>query len=55
MHPNDVSLMKFKGHLTLVTLIRCGLSPALTGSRYLYAGERASGVPCLPELWRRGR
>lgn len=38
-HPNDVSLMKYKGHATLITLIRCGFSPRLSGSRFIYVGS----------------
>jgi WD repeat-containing protein 23 len=39
-HPYDQSLMTYKGHLVLRTLIRCYFSPlASTGQRYIYTGS----------------
>ena len=39
-HPQDCSVMTFKGHLVLQTLIRCHFSPSeTTGSQYLYSGS----------------
>ncbi|KAG6551331.1 hypothetical protein Mapa_007117 [Marchantia paleacea] len=39
-HPYDVSLMTYKGHKVLKTLIRCYFSPAhSTGQRYIYTGS----------------
>ncbi|CAK9218686.1 unnamed protein product [Sphagnum troendelagicum] len=39
-HPNDQSLMTYKGHLVLRTLIRCYFSPlASTGQKYIYTGS----------------
>ncbi|BBN04407.1 DDB1- and CUL4-associated factor 11 [Marchantia polymorpha subsp. ruderalis] len=39
-HPYDVSLMTYKGHQVLKTLIRCYFSPAQsTGQRYIYTGS----------------
>ncbi|KAF8640446.1 hypothetical protein AX17_000110 [Amanita inopinata Kibby_2008] len=39
-HPNDCSVMTYRGHSVLRTLIRCHFSPAeTTGSQYLYSGS----------------
>ncbi|KAI9290982.1 WD40 repeat-like protein, partial [Neoconidiobolus thromboides FSU 785] len=39
-HPDDVSVMTYKGHEVLSTLIRCHFSPAAsTGQKYLYTGS----------------
>ncbi|KAG8837120.1 hypothetical protein FRB91_011162 [Serendipita sp. 411] len=39
-HPHDCSVMSYRGHRVLRTLIRCNFSPAeTTGSRYLYSGS----------------
>lgn len=39
-HPNDCSVMTYRGHKVLKTLIRCGFSPAeSTGQRYVYSGS----------------
>ncbi|GAA5919452.1 hypothetical protein JCM1841_002402 [Sporobolomyces salmonicolor] len=39
-HPHDVSVMTYRGHKVLRTLIRCHWSPvATTGQRYLYTGS----------------
>ncbi|KAF6262050.1 WD40-repeat-containing domain protein [Scenedesmus sp. NREL 46B-D3] len=44
VHPGDVSLMTYRGHAVLQTLIRSYFSPAhTTGQRYIYAGS-AKGV-----------
>jgi hypothetical protein len=44
VHPGDVSLMTYRGHAVLQTLIRAYFSPAhTTGQRYIYAGS-AEGV-----------
>ena len=39
-HPLDTSVMTYKGHAVLRTLIRCHFSPAeSTGSSYIYSGS----------------
>ncbi|EJT99877.1 WD40 repeat-like protein [Dacryopinax primogenitus] len=39
-HPKDCSVMTFRGHTVLRTLIRCHFSPAATtGSSYVYSGS----------------
>ncbi|KIO08498.1 hypothetical protein M404DRAFT_133750 [Pisolithus tinctorius Marx 270] len=39
-HPNDCSVMTYRGHAVLRTLIRCNFSPAeTTGSKYIYSGS----------------
>lgn len=39
-HPLDCSVMSYRGHSVLRTLIRCNFSPAeTTGSRYIYSGS----------------
>ncbi|QIW99292.1 hypothetical protein AMS68_004810 [Peltaster fructicola] len=39
-HPHDCSLVTFRGHRVLKTLIRCHFSPALsTDQRYVYSGS----------------
>lgn len=39
-HPNDCSLVTYRGHSVHRTLIRCHFSPPTsTGSRYLYTGS----------------
>jgi WD repeat-containing protein 23 len=39
-HPDDHSLMTYRGHAVLQTLIRAYFSPAhTTGQRYIYAGN----------------
>ncbi|EIN13833.1 WD40 repeat-like protein [Punctularia strigosozonata HHB-11173 SS5] len=39
-HPNDCSVMTYRGHAVLRTLIRCHFSPAeTTGSQYIYSGS----------------
>ena len=38
-HPNDISLVQFRGHTVLQTLIRAYFSPKSTGGRYIYAGS----------------
>ena len=39
-HPKDCSVMTYRGHQVLRTLIRCNFSPAeTTGSQYLYSGS----------------
>jgi len=40
-HPKDCSVMTYRGHSVLQTLIRCHFSPAeTTGSQYLYSGSQ---------------
>lgn len=40
VHPNDVSVMTYRGHKVTSTLIRCHFSPAAsTGQKYLYSGS----------------
>ena len=44
-HRRDASLMTFRGHSVLQTLIRCYFSPAgSTGQRYIYSGSRDGDV-----------
>ncbi|KAF8665431.1 hypothetical protein AX16_000450 [Volvariella volvacea WC 439] len=39
-HPNDCSVMTYRGHAVLQTLIRCHFSPAeTTGGQYIYSGS----------------
>ncbi|CAA7264768.1 unnamed protein product [Cyclocybe aegerita] len=39
-HPKDCSVMTYRGHAVLRTLIRCHFSPAeTTGSQYIYSGS----------------
>ncbi|CAJ0745438.1 4474_t:CDS:10 [Entrophospora sp. SA101] len=38
-HPQNVSVMTYRGHSVLRTLIRCHFSPASTGHSYLYTGS----------------
>ncbi|KAL4069807.1 WD40-repeat-containing domain protein [Scleroderma yunnanense] len=39
-HPNDCSVMTYRGHAVLRTLIRCNFSPAeTTGGKYIYSGS----------------
>lgn len=39
-HPNDCSVMTYRGHAVLRTLIRCHFSPiATTGQNYIYSGS----------------
>jgi DDB1- and CUL4-associated factor 11 len=44
-HPNDNSLVTFRGHRVLRTLIRCHFSPpGSTNSRYVYSGSQDGKV-----------
>lgn len=44
-HPHDCSVVTFKGHQVLRTLIRCHFSPpGSTDSRYVYTGSRDGHV-----------
>jgi len=44
-HPNDNSLITFRGHRVLRTLIRCHFSPpGSTNSRYVYSGSEDGKV-----------
>lgn len=44
-HPNDNSLVTFRGHKVLRTLIRCHFSPpGSTDSRYVYSGSQDGSV-----------
>lgn len=44
-HPNDVSIMTYRGHRVLQTLIRAFFSPATTtGQRYIYSGSADGAV-----------
>ncbi|KAH0838129.1 WD40-repeat-containing domain protein [Lanmaoa asiatica] len=39
-HPNDCSVMTYRGHAVLRTLIRCNFSPIeTTGGQYIYSGS----------------
>lgn len=44
-HPDDCSLVTFRGHRVLKTLIRCHFSPpGSTDSRYVYSGSEDGSV-----------
>uniref|UniRef100_A0A0D6R1N9 Uncharacterized protein n=1 Tax=Araucaria cunninghamii TaxID=56994 RepID=A0A0D6R1N9_ARACU len=44
-HPYDQSLMTYRGHAVLRTLIRCYFSPAFsTGQKYIYTGSHDGSV-----------
>ncbi|CAI2188948.1 6385_t:CDS:10 [Funneliformis geosporum] len=44
-HPQDVSVMTYRGHSVLKTLIRCHFSPSnTTGQRFLYTGSEDGRV-----------
>ena len=44
-HPHDCSLVTFRGHSVLKTLIRCHFSPpGSTNSRYVYSGSEDGSV-----------
>ena len=44
-HPHDCSLVTFRGHSVLKTLIRCHFSPpGSTNSRYVYSGSEDGNV-----------
>lgn len=44
-HPHDCSLVTFRGHRVLKTLIRCHFSPpGSTNSRYVYSGSEDGSV-----------
>ena len=44
-HPHDCSLVTFRGHRVLKTLIRCHFSPSgSTNSRYVYTGSEDGSV-----------
>ncbi|CAG8534145.1 7320_t:CDS:10 [Ambispora leptoticha] len=44
-HPHDVSVMTYRGHRVLKTLIRCYFSPTYsTGQSYLYTGSEDGNV-----------
>jgi len=39
-HPDDCSVMTYRGHSVLRTLIRCHFSPMeTTGAQYIYSGS----------------
>lgn len=43
--PGDISLMTYRGHCVLNTLVRCRFSPAFTtGQRYIYCGCATGSV-----------
>lgn len=45
VHPNDNSLVTYRGHKVLRTLIRCHFSPpGSTNSRYVYSGSEDGKV-----------
>jgi WD repeat-containing protein 23 len=42
-HPNDASIMTYRGHEVVRTLIRARFSPLVsTGSQFVYAGSGVS-------------
>lgn len=44
-HPHDCSMMSYRGHSVLQTLIRAYISPAeKTGQRYIYAGSACGSI-----------
>jgi WD repeat-containing protein 23 len=45
LHPHDSSIMTYRGHKVLETLIRCYFSPMeTTNQRYIYSGSRDGSV-----------
>ncbi|KAL9114349.1 MAG: hypothetical protein Q9227_001771 [Pyrenula ochraceoflavens] len=45
LHPKDMSVVTFRGHSVLKTLIRCHFSPpGSTDSRYVYSGSKDGNV-----------
>ena len=54
-HPKDCSVMTYRGHAVLKTLIRCYFSPVeTTGAQYLYSGSH-DGKIHVSDLITRGR
>ena len=48
-HPKDCSVMTYRGHSVLRTLIRCHFSPAeTTGAQYIYSGSADGKVHVSP-------
>ena len=44
-HPHDCSMMSYRGHAVLQTLIRAYFSPAeKTGQRFIYAGSSCGSI-----------
>lgn len=44
-HPHDCSVVTFRGHSVLITLIRCHFSPPTSsGQRYVYSGSEDGSV-----------
>ena len=56
VHPHDISMMNYRGHSVMQTLIRAYFSPAdTTGQRFIYAGSADGAVHVWGEtllLWR---
>ncbi len=48
-HPKDCSVMTYRGHAVLRTLIRCHFSPAeTTGGQYIYSGSADGRIHVRP-------
>lgn len=48
-HPQDCSVMTYRGHSVLRTLIRCHFSPfETTGGQYIYSGSADGKVHVRP-------
>lgn len=48
-HPNDCSVMTYRGHAVLRTLIRCHFSPTeTTGGNYIYSGSLDGKIHVRP-------
>ena len=55
-HPEDCSVMTYRGHSVLRTLIRCHFSPAsTTGQRYIYSGSADGRIHVRVQEQRQGR
>ena len=51
-HPMDNSLMTYRGHQVLQTLIRAYFSPVhSTAQRFIYAGSADGSIQIWGELW----
>ena len=54
-HPQDCSVMSYRGHAVLYTLIRCRFSPAATtGQQYVYSGSADGRIHVSADFFRAG-
>lgn len=54
-HPMDNSLMTYRGHQVLQTLIRAYFSPVhSTAQRFIYAGSADGSIQIWGEIWGAG-